>query len=180
MTTTHDDEARVFLGMPGYGELTAGAARGFWRATRRPESHVCYQYNEGSLLAANFNTLWCGALNLRHRGERVDYFAMQHADIEPQDYWLDTLIEEMEARDLDLLGVVVPIKDMKGVTSTALARPDGDTWRIQCRLTMAEVYRLPETFTSEDVGHPLLLNTGLWVCRFGEWAKQVRFTINDR
>jgi hypothetical protein len=46
---------------------------------------------------------------------------------------------------------------------------------------MSEVFRLPETFTSEDVGHPLLLNTGLWVCRFDpEWARKVRFTINDR
>lgn len=172
----------AFLGMPGYGELTAGAARGFWRATRRPDSRVYRQYNEGSLLASNFNSLWCGALNLCHRGEPVRYFAMQHADIEPQDWWLDTLIEEMEVRGLDLLGVAVAIKDQKGLTSTALARPDGNNWRIHCRLTMTEIYnRLPETFTSDDVGHPLLLNTGLWVCRFDEaWAKKVRFTINDR
>lgn len=176
-----DDDRLAFLGMPGYGEMTAGAARGFWRATRRPDSRVYYQYNEGSLLAANFNTLWCGALNLCHRGVPVGYFAMQHADVEPEDWWLDTLIAEMEAKELDLLGVVVPIKDTKGVTSTALGRHDGDTWRIQCRLTMSEVFRLPETFTSDDVGHPLLLNTGLWVCRFDPgWARKVRFTINDR
>jgi predicted O-methyltransferase YrrM len=174
-------DARVFLGMPGYGERTAGAARGFWRSTRRPDSLVRYQYNEGSLLAANFNILWCAALNQARSGGGVDYFAMQHADIEPEDYWLDKLIEEMEEKELDVLGVVAPIKDAKGVTSTALARPDGDTWRIHCRLTMAEIHRLPPTFTSEDVGHPLLLNTGLWVCRFDEeWAKKVRFTINDR
>jgi hypothetical protein len=173
--------ARIFLGMPGYGELTAGAARGFWRATRRPETHVRCQYNEGSLLAANFNHLWCAALNLAHSGERVDYFAMQHADVEPQDWWLDTLIEELEANDLDILGAAVPIKDKKGLTSLALARPDGDPWRIQCRITQTELKGLPSTFTSEDVGHPLLLNTGLWVCRFDEeWAKKVRFTINDR
>ena len=174
------NDRRVFISMPGYGELTAGAAKGFWRATRLPESAVRYQYNEGSLLAANFNTLWCSALNQVHHGERVDYFAMQHADVEPQDWWLDTLIDELEENDLDVLGVAVPIKDTKGLTSIALGRPDRDTWRVQCRLTMTELYRLPETFTSDDVGHPLLLNTGLWVCRFGEWARKVRFTINDR
>jgi SAM-dependent methyltransferase len=179
--TPNPDDRRVFLGQPGYGELTAGSARGFWRASRLPDSSVWRQYNEGSLLANNFNQLWCAALNLAHQGRRVDYFAMIHADIEPEDWWLDKLIDELEARDLDMLGVVVPIKDRRGITSVALDRPDGDTWRPLCRLTMAEVFRLPETFTSEDVGHPLLLNTGLWVCRFAEdWARQVHFTINDR
>jgi SAM-dependent methyltransferase len=174
-------DARVFLGMPGYGELTAGAARSFWRATKLPDRQVHHQYNEGSLLAANFNTLWVSALNLGLKDWSVDYFAMQHADVEPADWWLDTLIDEMESNDLDLLGVVVPIKDPKGLTSIALDRPDRDTWRPLCRLTMTDVHRLPPTFTSADVGYPILLNTGLWVCRFDPaWASKVRFTINDR
>lgn len=175
------EDRHVFVGMPGYSHVTGGAARGFWRSTKLPDAQTHYGYSHGSLLAANFNTLWVEALNARLAGKRVDYFAMQHADIEPQDWWLDTLIEEMESRSLDILGVVAPIKDGKGLTSIALARPDGDDWRPRCRLTMSEVFRLPETFTSEDVGHPLLLNTGLWVCRFDpEWARKVHFTINDR
>jgi SAM-dependent methyltransferase len=175
------ENRRVFLGQPGYGEVTAGAARAFWRATQLPSHQVVYQYRQGSLLAANFNRLWADALNLAHKGQRVDYFAMLHADVEPQDWWLDTLINELEARNLDVLGAVVPIKDAKGLTSLALARDDGDTWRPHCRLSMSDVFRLPETFTSEDLGRPLLLNTGLWVCRFDlEWARKVRFTINDR
>ena len=141
--------------------------------------HVAVEYRQGSLLAANFNGLWCGALNACHRGHNIKYFAMLHDDIGPQDFWLDALIEEMEAKDLDVLGVAVPIKDNKGLTSLAI---DGEgTWRVKCRLTMAEVLGLPETFTSEDIGGNLLLNTGCWVCRFDpEWARQVRFTINDR
>lgn len=176
------DDRRVFLGMPGYGELTAGAARGFWRATRLPDERVYYAHREGSLLAANFNGLWCDALNLAREGGRVDYFAMQHADVEPCDGWLDLLIDELEDRGLDLLGVAVPIKDAKGLTSTALARPDGDPWRPLCRITQHELHRLPATFTAEDVGgRPILLNTGLWACRFDPaWASKVRFTINDR
>ncbi len=174
-------DRRVLIGMPGYSNLTGDASRGYWRATRLPDSQVIYKYNHGSLLAANFNGLWTHALNVVHRGGRLDYFAMQHADVGPEDWWLDTLIDELEARDLDVLGVVVPIKDGHGTTSLALGRPDGDPWRPLCRLTMAEVYRLPETFTSEDLGHPILLNTGLWVCRFDlEWARLVHFTINDR
>lgn len=176
-----DRSARqVFLGQPGNGQLTAGAAAGFWRATRLPDAQVYRQYVEGSLLANNFNALWCTALNLAREGTfRASHFAMIHSDVEPVPYWLDALLDELEARDLDVLGVVVPIKDPHGLTSIALDRPDGDTWRPLCRLTMAEVHRLPETFTSEDLGHPLLINTGLWVCRFGDWADRVRFTIND-
>lgn len=174
-------DRQVFLAMPGYGELTAGAARGFWRATSLPDAQIVYEYREGSLLAANFNSLWVSALNRQRQGQRIDYFAMQHADVEPQDGWLDLLIEELETHDLDILGAVVPIKDSRGTTSLALARDDGDNWRPLCRLTMTEVYRLPPTFTSDDTGHPLLLNTGLWVCRFGpSWVTKVHFTINDR
>lgn len=176
-----DPDSRVFLGMPGYSSLTGGASRAFWRATRLPEDRVYYSQSSGSLLGYNFNALWSQALTLEYRGSRIDHFAMQHADIEPPDYWLDDLIAELEARDLDVLGVAVPIKTHNGLTSIALDRPDGDTWRPLCRLTLAEIHRLPETFTSEDVGHPLLINTGLWVCRFDpSWARKVRFTINDR
>lgn len=176
---------RVCLGMPGYGEMTAGAGRGLWRSSKGVNATiplaVDVRYHEGSLLACNFNALWCWALNLAHKGEKVDYFAMLHADVEPEDGWLDVLVEELEERGLDVLSCVIPIKEPKGRTSTALARPDGDTWRAQCRLTMQEAHRLPETFTEEDTGYPLLLNTGCWVCRFDEsWAKKVHFEINDR
>lgn len=179
MAQTTLKERRTFLGMPGYGEITAGAAKGFWRATANPDGCE-FKYYEGSLLANCFNRLWADALNIRHAGRRLDYFAMQHSDIEPEDGWLDALIEELEDRDLDVLGVVAPIKSPEGLTSIALHDP-GDNWKVFTRLTMREVYRLPQTFTSDDVGGPLLLNTGLWVCRFDpEWARKVRFTINDR
>lgn len=173
-------ELFCYLGMPGYGHLTAGAAASFFHATRRSQDAIRWENREGSLLANNFNQLWVNALNIAHGGRKVRYFAMQHADIQAERYWLDKLVDELEAKDLDVLGVVAPIKDSRGVTSIALAHPSGDPWRIHTRLTMREVYRLPETFTSEDVGHPILLNTGLWVCRFNmDWAPKVHFTIND-
>ena len=171
-------QGNVFLGMPGYGKQTASAGRGLWRACHDMDS-VAVEYRQGSLLAANFNGLWCSMLNRLHNGESMQYFAMLHDDIGPSDFWLDDLIEELEAKQLDVLGVVVPIKDMKGITSTAI--DGGETWRPKCRLTMHEVLGLPETFTSEDVGGPLLLNTGCWVAKIDqEWARKVHFTINDR
>lgn len=179
MTQASENRKRCFLGMPGYGDVSAGAARTFYRATAGGLL-VRREYAEGSLLTKNMNKLWCGALNdARHHG--LEFFAMQHSDVQAEDFWLDALVAEIEARDLDVLGVVVPIKDTRGLTSTALARPDGDNWRPHARLTLSEVYRLPETFTSSDVGFPLLLNTGLWVCRFREeWARKIFFTVNDR
>jgi len=170
----------VVLGMPGYGKQTAAAGRSLWRASR-DMSGVAVEYSAGSLLACNFNKLWCTALNMVHAGERVDYFAMLHDDIGCEDFWLDKLIAELEEKQLDVLGVVVPIKDTRGVTSIALHH-EGDNWNPECRLTMRDVYQLPETFTSADVGgFPLLLNTGCWVVKWNqEWCRKVHFTINDR
>jgi hypothetical protein len=172
-------QADIFLGMPGYGRQTSTAGRGLWHSVR-DAGRAIVKYQCGSLLAANFNMLWVTALNMQRSGIPIKYFAMLHDDIGPQDWWLDTLIEEMESRDLDMLGVVSPIKDSLGLTSIAVAPSDGYTWAQQ-RLTMREVFALPETFTSEDVGRPLLLNTGCWVCRFDpSWNTDVFFTINDR
>lgn len=172
------DGKKAFLATPGYGRQTNAAGRAIWRASADMDS-VWVAGENSSLLAGNFNSLWCEALNIVHRGKRLDYFAMIHDDIWAADGWLDELIAEMEAKDLDMLGVVVPIKDTRGLSSCALHR-EGDNWRVAARLTMREVFRLPETFTSDDLNHKLLLNTGLWVCRFGEWAKKVHFEINDR
>lgn len=177
--TSDRTNRRVILGMPGYGKQTASAGRGFWRACR-DMSTVCNYYQNGSLLAANFNALWCLALNMSHRGDLVTHFAMLHDDIGPEDWWLDSLIDEMESKQLDVLGVAVPIKDNRGLTSMAL-HDDRDDWMPLARLSMYDLYELPETFTSKDLGHPLLLNTGCWVVKWDqEWCRTVHFEIHDR
>lgn len=168
------------LGMPGYGLTVHSAALGFFRCSQTPDQ-VNYRYKEGSLLCHNFNSLWVTALNLAHRGEKISYFAMQHSDVSPPMFWLDGMIEELEARNLDVLSAIIPIPDEHGYTSLALERPDGDPWRPLCRLTMQEIYRLPATFTADDVGHPLWINTGLWVCKFDPaWNKKITFDDLNR
>jgi len=173
----------AYLSMPSYGAVAAGAARGFYRSTRGGlEVHL--NYDQGSLLACNFNVHWCWALQSAWQGKRVDYFAMLHADVSVEDFWLDRLVEELERNSLDVLSVVIPIKDMHGLTSTALAKEGSDPFALEGRLTMREVRRLPDTFTAADLGRPddvLLVNTGCWVCRFDPaWASRFCFTINDR
>jgi len=176
-----DGKKVVCLGMPCYGEMTAGAAVGLLSHARSKSLAVETRIEQSSLLAQNMNILWTWALNRAQKDEPIDYFAMQHADIEPKEGWLEMLVAELEEKKLDVLGVVAPIKDQRGVTSIAMARKDGDPWRVHGRLTMKEIHRLPETFTSDDLGYPLLLNTGLWVCKFDiQWAYAVCFTVNDR
>lgn len=174
-----DDRRRIVLGMPGYGRQSAGAGRSFWHACS-DMSRVWNYYQCGSLLASNFNQLWCLALNLSHNGHRVDYFAMLHDDVSCDDYWLDTMIGELEDNQLDVLGAVVPIKDTRGMTSLALHGEDN--WLPFARLSMHDIYELPETFTSSDLDNrPLLINTGCFVVRWDQdWCRQVRFEINDR
>jgi hypothetical protein len=142
---------------------------------------VRVQYQCGSLLAQNFNSLWCAALNCGLEGEPCDYFAMLHDDIGAEDFWLDKLIEELDRHELDVLGVAMPIKDTRGLSSIAVHK-EGDNWRPECRLTMHELHRLPATFTGENLdGKQLLLNTGMWACRFDpKWNTRVHFEINDR
>jgi len=165
----------------GYGSVTPGAARALWRSSAGVVQPIVAMF-QSSMLCHAFNTLWAAALNMSRDGEAPAFFAMLHSDVEPDDFWLDILIRELEANDLDVLGAVVPIKDRRGVTSLAVDLPEsgngsGESMK---RLSLHEAFDLPTTFTSDDVGGRLLINTGCWVCRFDEaWARRVCFTMND-
>lgn len=176
---------QLFLGVPTYdSQLTVGAAMGAicW-PTRNLECRLSITMN--SLLCHGFNGLWCNALNARKSDNGVDYFAMLHADVEPAEWWVDTLIAEMERTGAKLMSAVIPIKSMQGLTSTAIDLKD-DKSMMPRRITMKEIMELPETFTQKDLAAagfpdaPLLLNTGCWVCDFREpWVEDVIFRIKD-
>lgn len=145
---------------------------------------VSRAYAATSLLPLTFNQLWAGALNAWTAG-RVTHFAMIHDDIHPGPGWLDTLVREMARFDADLVSAVVPIKDGRGITSTAVEKDD--RWNPR-RLTMREVFKIAaglpagasKTFGSYEAGGPLLVNTGLWLCKLGDWATRVHFRQTDR
>lgn len=165
--------------MPSYGMCSPAATRGMYKASEKLTVHLVNF--ESSLLAQSFNVIWAGALNACAVGRWPDYFAMIHSDVEPTDGWLDVMVDELESHRLDVLAAVIPIKNAKGLTSAGYEAEPEQEWRIGGRLTMREVYQLPTTFTEEHVGRPLVMNTGLWVCRFNpEWAAKVCFTIRDR
>lgn len=128
-----------------------------------------------SLLCWNFNKMWAAALNLRAT-YRITHFAMLHSDIEPEPGWLDVLVAEQQRLGADVVSAVVPFKDQfaRGITSTGLGRVDAP--RGDCgvqgdsrRLTLHEIYQLPETFCAADTDSPndvLLVNSGCWVADF--------------
>ncbi len=148
-----------------------------------------------SLLAHAFNDAWCFALNKQEEGWNIPYFVMLHDDIEPEDWWVNTLIEDLEKSGADMCSALVPLKDQKGATSTAIDHDHSkgfDRFRWERRITMAEAEKLPEVFTAADADYPdrlLLANTGCWICRFDRpWRHsedpsgnlKVFFQINNR
>jgi hypothetical protein len=159
-----------------------GSAFGCWKATERGLPVVFF--NRGtSVLTQNFNTLLADALNARVE-DGVTHVAMLHNDIIPQAGWLDVLLEEMQRTNVEMIAAVAPLKNGKGLTSTGLDTP-GDPWSVR-RLTMTEVFDLPETFTAHDcplrMGEgPLLLNTGCWLMKLTEpWIEGMHFRQEDR
>lgn len=177
------------LVMPSHaGTIDSAAAGAFYSYPSKQVQPLRIQL-QSSLLAHNFNDLWCQALNFRNeRQHTVTHFAMIHADIAPEPYWLDTLVAELLRTNADVLSVVIPMKSMHGLTSTAVTTDD--PWKLR-RLTMTEVMRLPETFGATELdmagfgdGH-LVVNTGLWVCRFDQpwvedWEESPPFHMEHR
>ncbi len=169
---------RIFLAVPNYdGLLHRRAAQTIYTES---SVHPMMRVVAGSsLLTQTFNALWCTALNRREDG--ITHFAMLHSDVEPEGFWVDTLIEEMETTGAHVMSAIVPLKSNNGLTSTAI---DNGGWTPR-RLTMTEVSYLPQTFDAIDVpwsnGHPLLVNTGCICIRFDqEWVERVCWHIGDK
>ena len=130
---------------------------------------------DGSLLASTFNNFLIRALDLRDEG-KADYMLLLHSDIMPMDTqgWLDVLWQERCKVDADAISAVVPIKDARGVTSTALETPDNIY--APRRLTMREIEQQDVTFTDDN----LLINTGMLLINLrAPWVDNFCFTIGD-
>lgn len=186
---------KVFLGMPYYpGGVDAEALiAGLQSGSDGFETTFCTLPSMGT--AKGFNVLWAKALEAAAAGE-ITHFAMLHADVIPEYGWLGTLLEECERLKADMVSVVVPIKDDRGVTSCGCDWQAGDPWHVK-RFTMTEIFSLPDTFSTEDTiatglnpgKQPLLVNTGCWVAdmRRPLWFETnekneafFHFTLNDR
>lgn len=182
----------IYVCCPCYGNGNRASLRQFWSKSVDPKGKYTnlpsmFDDTGSSLLADSFNSHWKTALNLQLNGHDVTLFAMLHNDIVPQDFWLDVLLDELDRTGADVVSAVVPIKDRRGLTSTALDDPY-DPWSVYRRLTLKELENIPPTFSATDCAHlsgrvhrPLLINTGCWVCRFDRpWKYHVHFEITNR
>ncbi len=184
---------RVFVALPSYnGFIKAQALLGLLLPSATCFLH--YELGFGSLLATNFNHLLCKARNSRAEGKWTD-FGMHHADISAPPGWLDVMVEEKRRVGADILSVVVPIKDERRLTSTGVVQEGGHIRR----LTLKEVYQLPETFCADDlwkigIGEtktnagpchtnlvlPMVVNTGLMLVDATQpWFDEWHFSIGD-
>ena len=167
----------VFLALPHRNDFSSGTLMGMLNTGHG--HRLLIRERQNSLLPLCFNSLWCDALNNRH-SHGLTHFSMMHCDIGPEPGWLDTLLAEQQRVGADILSVVAPIKDERGLTSTSIRCPRTDRLR---RLTMQEVCKLPPTFDAEMAGFPgqmLLANTGLWVCDFTKpWVERMVFRQQD-
>ena len=165
----------IFIANPGYGVGTQNLPAQLAAYRGGNDARTCHHFEiTGSLLTWCFNTAWATALNLKET-VGLTHFLLWHADVRPvgQD-WLDVLLSEMKASGADVLSAIIPIKDSRGLTSTAR---DSDPWQ-PIRVTQHEAQRiLPQTWTSDDV----LLNTGLMLVDFTkDWVYKVKFTMQDQ
>lgn len=168
---------RIFACQPVYsGASNRLCARQFDVNLLRPDTQyqgkVFSMIHGGSLLANTFNEMWVAALNFQLYGtakqREITHFAMVHDDVHPADGWLDIMLEALLEYDADVMSVVCPIKTLDGITSTAIEHAT-DRFTIERRLTMTEVFNLPDVFDARDCGYfdrKLLINTGCWICDF--------------
>lgn len=166
------DEAVLFLALPTYGYQrfnTVAIVDAVSGMTSFREFVV--EELPGSLLAMGFNRLWARALEQR-KTVGITHFLLLHADVVPLDPdWLEQLYREMVTHQAKVLSAVVPLKDDRGLTSTATG--GAGPFR---RFSMTDVMALPETFTRPD----LLVNTGLLLVDLREeWVERICFTIRD-
>lgn len=167
----------VLIGVPSYdGTIAAETAKGLLAPGTK--TRYTAMMHGSSLLCRGFNFMFSLALNAREQG--VTHFLLHHADIGPEEGWLDKMMEIMKREGADVLSAVSPIKNQEGLTSTAL----DEDWRGQTaficprRLTLNELYNdFPPTFT-----HPkLLLNTALMLIDLSKpWVENICFRMEDR
>lgn len=169
-----EGDSVVLIAPSSIGWMHRGAAQGAYLWPTAGKYRVMPLEEKGKHLDSTMNKLWAGTLNGR-AGVDICYCAMIDQNVEPENFWVDTLTDELERTGADLLSVVVPVTDERGITTTAVACAKDDCCVKQ--LTMKEIVELPVTFDITAVGKKpddiLLVDTKLWVCNFKKpWVEK--------
>lgn len=185
---------RVFLSLPSYDQrywgntlmsvLHCGPPR--TRASvvlpngSAPQDELVVDPISGSLLPRVFNEAFGRAVC---RG--FQRFVMLHSDIAAEPGWLTKLVTLQERADADVLSVVMPLKDDRQLSSTAVHVP-GEQYRklsvSECQHKCASVFDVHDPYLRQMQAQELLVNTGLMIMRLDRpWIKKWHgFQIRSR
>lgn len=161
---------KILLVQPTYdGKIHAGHAEYVKQAGKSVVDSI---WGGSSFLGDTFNRLYCLGLNGRKNG--ITHWLMVHADIIPEPGFADRMLEILNSCKGGALSVVSPIKDHRGLSSTAF---DLGEDKKPAHLTMKQIWEIPQpTFTNEK----LLINTGcLLVDLRMPWADKVHFDMKS-
>lgn len=169
---------RVYLCQPYCGQIEPEAMEARLCCDEgRDDLQVDRPRISSSALVHNFNlgVATCKNGGVGDRKRPYDYFAMIHSDMAAEPGWLGVLIDEMDKHDLDMIHAVAPLKDARGMSSTAMAY-SMEPYGRKRKLSIREAFSLPETFTLADVKEKIdpdaqvfLPNPGCMVMRVGKW-----------
>ncbi len=174
----------LFLARPSFNFTEPESDNAARNAVPDDSSIVVHTYQSmQSMTANNFNNCLAKCLNLGG----YDYFAMLHADVTAERGWAQTLVEQMELHDFDVIHAPVPYKNDTGKSSTGVAYGDSIGAPIR-KIMMAELQDLPQTFgvdclrdTFDKNVKRLLPNTGCMVWRLDGWVDNFPgFTMIDQ
>lgn len=165
------DHLMLFAGLPTYGRNRVNTLS-VLDLNDTLGDRVSIMECSSSFLTATFNHLWCAALNLRET-RRITHFLLLHDDVIPLGHaWIQTLLDEMQRVDAKVLSLIMPVKDKRGLVSTAL--DDGSLMPVG--FTTSQIQNMPVTFTHDD----LLINTGCLLVKFDEpWVERICFTVHN-
>ncbi len=152
------EQHRILVAVPG-PSIHPGAIAGFLQATRKHQSKGWFRDGND-----NFQYFLCAALNMFEAG-LITHAAMLHADMKPDPWWIDTIVDEMDRLDAGLISAPAVIGDERKLLSFGVAEPK-QFWHALRRFTLAELPSLPDTFNAADLGYPdcaLLHNNGCFV-----------------
>jgi len=176
----------VYMALPMYDQCSKETVESVVKASK--EHDLMYSFGSMSALCLNFNTAWCDMLNKRVLYPDMKWFGMLHSDIGVADmFWLDKMVRLAEEYGTDVLSVVSPLKDQRGLTSTGIYDKEYEV--IVKRLSVREVNKIGKSVFGLDeierlgLGiydkHALVVNTGLMLVRIGDWCENIRFHTKD-
>ncbi|HSV94498.1 MAG TPA: glycosyltransferase [Spirochaetia bacterium] len=160
----------LLLTMPTYDKKCKVRSAMALFCSNAKDFHIERSSFNSSVIPIGFNTLWDFGIKGKY-----DYFAMIHSDIEPEEGWLEKMLNEMNENNLDVISAVIAIKNEQGMSSIAVNTTD--KWHYR-NISIEEAKKLSKTFT-EFEGKSLLINTGLMICKMGDWAKDVIFRFQS-